>query len=262
MHNVGPNGECRSSFKDIFKVVEELKFEPHLILSIEDIFADNIKEWNNCPTVFWGMETMHHHEGHMIRGKMHDYCFINDLVRWYDFKGKGLKCEFMSFAVSDKIWDYASPKEIDIAYVGRLGKQDTDYYKERWDYFKLLQEDKFWDGRILYKDQQSRFEDYVRETSKGRIQWNFDSKDHLSERHWEGMALGCAFFNYVTGIEDVVVENAQALFYRGKDDMRMQAYDLVKSNKADGIWWNSKEWIKARHTYKNRIQRILEVSIG
>ena len=103
VHNVGPNGECNSCFKDIFKVVEDLKFEPNLILSIEDIFADNIKDWTKCPTVFWGMETMHHHEGHFIRGKLHNYCFINDLVRRNDFKSRGLKCEFMSFAVSDTI---------------------------------------------------------------------------------------------------------------------------------------------------------------
>jgi len=227
---------------------------------------DAIKWIPPSPNAFWAVDTHLGYGYRLWKAKQFDKVFVAQREAVSQFKNDGVTAEWLPLACQPSA--HVSSKELpegvdlekiyDIAFVGFLHEGNGDGSNNRVDYLDTLQKaipNTWISTNVFFEARAVRF-------IKAKLGFNVSIKNDLNMRVFEVMSTGTALLtnSNVDGIDEFFDEGVDYFGFEGKEEMvEVAHYALTHDADRKQVADNGFTKVRKGHTYKHRMQRVLEV---
>jgi len=223
------------------------------------------------PNAFWAVDTHLGYEYRLWKAKQFDRVFVAQREAVEQFKNDGVTAEWLPLACHP-------PAHINKKEMIEGGEIDIDKLKREWDiaFVGFLHEGNGngTNNRVEYLDKLFKafpnswlsvnvfFEEMALRFIKAKLGFNISIKDDLNMRVFEVLSTGTALLSNrnVNGLDEFFEDGVDYFGFEGKEEMVQVAkyaleHDVIRKQVADSGF----KKVRASHTYKHRMKRILEV---
>lgn len=227
------------------------------------------KEWDipkNCgKTIYVGSDTHLGKEYRFKKAEKFDYVFFNqkDAVEEYN-KTHENKAVWIPHAAEPKAYPKIEIiKKYDVGFVGHVqdvknfnGFTRTDALDRLFKEFPNF----YYSSRHPAFPDKNLFEDAARKFSLSKIVFNISIKDDINMRVFEALSTGSFLLtNWIPTIDHLFIDGKNLVTYKTLDEMVDKAkYYLNHEKEREKIAESGYEAFMKNHTYKHRVERILE----
>lgn len=226
-------------------IKDKVPWKPDLILEIDAGFYMDVKpkEWKDVPIAMFATDP--HFLDYTIQYGFVDY-FFNPQPMAFDKYPQGI---FLPWAHDPSVHKTlpATDKDYDIVFVGAM------YEQRKHALDRLAEKYKVYASSFIIYDECTEI------YNKGKISFNWSSKDDIPMRIFEGMAYGNAVVtNRLTGLDLLFKEGKHYIGFSDEDElMEKMDYYLTHEKELTDIAFKGYLAIE-EHTYKNRCAKILK----
>ncbi len=205
------------------------------------------------PSVFWHSDTHMGYEWRLEKAKRTDFNLCCQKRAVEDFKRDGIPNPiFMPHAVEPKAYpNIQAIKKYDICFLGHISTPERiDLLDVTFKEFK-----NFWYG-------QRRFEEAAEQYGKTKICLNHSIKDDINMRTFEVMATGSFLLTSdIPTLHDLFEDGKHCVMYKDHADMIEKAhYYIDHDDEREAIAKAGQAETLKNHTFKNRVEQVLEVT--
>ena len=207
---------------------------------------------NLHPSVYVASDTHLGYDYRMNKAKEFDHVFVNQKVAVGEFAKDGVTASWLPHAVEPKAYPNApvAIKKYDIGFVGYATfEKRADMLDRMFAAFP-----NFYFGQAL-------FEDCAEIYRKSKIVFNTAATEDLNMRCFEATATGSFLLTEKIPMDGMFEDGVHLVMYDGMDDAIEKArYYLEHDDEREKIAKAGMAHTLATHTYRNRIETMLEVA--
>jgi len=230
---------------------------------------DEIKWIPPKPNAYWAVDTHLGYGYRLWKAKQFDRVFVAQREAVSQFKEDGVTAEWLPLACHpeahpDKQQLIAAGmkseelgKEWDIAFVGFLNEGNGTGTNNRVAYLDKLFKafPNSWLSTNVF------FESMAMRYVKAKLGFNISIKNDLNMRVFEVLSTGTSLLTNrdVDGLDEFLVDGEDYFGYQGKEEMvEVAKKALANDNVRSQVAKNGLVKVRAKHTYKHRMTRVLE----
>lgn len=226
-------------------VLDHIDFKPDVIIQAADVSYLSGK--SKVPNVIIGTDPHCIDYTPFLENASHFFCMQNCYMEKYAFKNK----YWLPYAYLPSVhYNTHQEPEYDVVFIGLQ-------YEHR---VRVLDELKA-RGHKVFAELGHIYDEYRDIYNKGKIAFNWSSKDDLPARFWEGMAMGrCVVTNHVPDLSSIDLLPHDD--YEAFDNSVEGAISSIEYLLQDDNWKSYSERGEKsvkEHTYQNRCKEMLEI---
>lgn len=246
---------------DIANFVNKNQLKPKFLLYVEGgemgVFPINLGNLE-FPTYWWGIDTHNDYKKHYYTCKLFDHSFIaqKQYVKKLALSGiQSVSWLPLAFPIRNIP---TTNREIDFAYIGSL---DWNLYPERLDLLDELKKlsNNFYIGSCLPDEMFSIY-------SNSKIVFNHSLKNDVNMRIFEAIGSGSLLVtNEIidNGFEDLFDSKQDLVIYKNSNELVAAVAKLLSNTQlCSKIANRAKKKVLSSHTYDNRVESILSLTLG
>jgi hypothetical protein len=242
---------------DVPRWVEREGFRPDMLLFIEGgtrlLFPSGMQDLD-CVSAWYAIDTHLHLRQHLCVAKLFDVTF----VAHFEFLERFRDCQayWLPVAADPRLYAQAQkPRDIDIAYIG---SDDRGLHSERARLLDLIRSR--YGNTFLGRAEPARIGEIY---GRAKIVFNKSVRNDVNMRYFEAMGAGAVLVTDSArgnGVEQLFNPGEDFLEYRD-DATLFAAIDslLADDEKRERIGARAQEHVLSRHTYRHRVEKILDV---
>jgi glycosyltransferase involved in cell wall biosynthesis len=242
---------------DVSRWIEREGFRPDILLFIEGgtrlLFPSGMQDLD-CVSAWYAIDTHLHLRQHLCVARMFDVTFVAHLEFLRDFRD--CQAHWLPVAADPRLYAKDQrPRDIDIAYIGSDG---GGLHSERARLLDLIRSR--YVNTFLGRADPSRIGEIY---GRAKVVFNRSVRNDVNMRYFEAMGAGAVL------VTDSARENGvEQLFGPGKDFLEyhddaslLAAIDflLADDENREQMGARAQKHVLSRHTYRHRVEKILEV---
>lgn len=250
-------GSLANGVFDAGRWVKRVGFRPDMLLFVEGgtrlIFPSGMQDMD-CVSAWYAIDTHLHLRQHLCLARLFDVTFVAQ----FEFLPHFRDCQvhWLPFAVDPRLYERApGTRDIDVAYIG---SDHRGLHPERARLLDLIRSR--YGNTFLGRADPSRIGEIY---GRAKIVFNRSVRNDVNMRYFEAMGAGAVLVTdsaRENGVEELFSPGEDFLEYRD-DASLIAAIDsvLADERKREQIGTRAQRHVLARHTYRHRAEKIVDV---